>query len=182
MGTIITDAAWSGIVNNINLYLGSKKIAGVRNTWTDYLIRTKYCSQTKILNIFNQCYMFRLQEPSWGITLQKFKESIIKTGWITVKKNRQLWVLTILSSAKFGLVIFELATLEAESNTRKLQNIVFNYWHNKCIDYGKKSCFRTLQINGRLTLILRRSRTERYGSTLLPATREQHDQNCTQSH
>ena len=23
---------------------------------------------------------------------------------------------------------------------------------------------------------------ERYGSTLLPATREQHDQNCTQSH
>ena len=44
-----------------------------------------------------------------------------------------------------------------------------------------------------LTLILPRSRTgtvwfytvpvrERYGSTLLPATREQHDQNCTQSH
>ena len=33
-----------------------------------------------------------------------------------------------------------------------------------------------------LTLILRRSRRERYGSTLLPATREQHDQNCTQSH
>ena len=23
---------------------------------------------------------------------------------------------------------------------------------------------------------------ERYGSTLIPATREQHDQNCTQSH
>ena len=33
-----------------------------------------------------------------------------------------------------------------------------------------------------LTLILRRFRTEWYGSTLLPATREQHDQNCTQSH
>ena len=33
-----------------------------------------------------------------------------------------------------------------------------------------------------LTLILPRSRRERYGSTLLPATREQHDQNCTQSH
>jgi len=33
-----------------------------------------------------------------------------------------------------------------------------------------------------LTLILRRSRTGTVGSTLLPATREQHDQNCTQSH
>ena len=33
-----------------------------------------------------------------------------------------------------------------------------------------------------LTLILRRSRRERYGSSLLPAKREQHDQNCTQSH
>ena len=33
-----------------------------------------------------------------------------------------------------------------------------------------------------LTLILRRPVRERYGSTLLPATREQHDQNCTQSH
>ena len=33
-----------------------------------------------------------------------------------------------------------------------------------------------------LTFILPRSRRERYGSTLLPATREQHDQNCTQSH
>ena len=40
-----------------------------------------------------------------------------------------------------------------------------------------------LQINGSiLTLILRRSRTGTVCSTLLPATREQHDQNCTQSH
>ena len=33
-----------------------------------------------------------------------------------------------------------------------------------------------------LTLILRRSRKGTVCSTLLPATREQHDQNCTQSH
>ena len=38
------------------------------------------------------------------------------------------------------------------------------------------------RITCHLTLIIPRSRTERYGSTLLPATREQHDQNCTQSH
>ena len=34
----------------------------------------------------------------------------------------------------------------------------------------------------RLTLSYRVLVRERYGSTLLPATREQHDQNCTQSH
>ena len=34
----------------------------------------------------------------------------------------------------------------------------------------------------RITLILPRSRTGRYGCTLLPATREHHGQNCTQSH
>jgi len=42
-------------------------------------------------------------------------------------------------------------------------------------------------LNGRqviayITLILPRSRTGTVWSTLLPATRDQHDQNCTQSH
>ena len=42
--------------------------------------------------------------------------------------------------------------------------------------------FQPMNLRTILTLILPRSRRERYGSTLLPATREQHDQNCTQSH
>ena len=37
-------------------------------------------------------------------------------------------------------------------------------------------------IKNTLTLSYRVPVRERYGSTLLPATREQHDQNCTQSH
>ena len=40
----------------------------------------------------------------------------------------------------------------------------------------------TPSIQSALTLTYGVPVRERYGSTLLPATREQHDQNCTQSH
>ena len=43
--------------------------------------------------------------------------------------------------------------------------------------------YKLLQIYGYVyPLPYRAPVRERYGSTLLPATREQHDQNCTQSH
>jgi len=44
------------------------------------------------------------------------------------------------------------------------------------------SVITEIVIKETLTLILRRSHTGTVGSTLLPATREQHNQNCTQSH
>ena len=43
---------------------------------TCFFIQTKHCNQTQLFNIFHQCYMFRLNEPSSSITIQKLKKTV----------------------------------------------------------------------------------------------------------
>ena len=52
---------------------------------------------------------------------------------------------------------------------------------NMCLDVGQYNKSMCLDLN-QYPLSYGVPVRERYGSTLLPATREQHDQNCTQSH
>ena len=59
------------------------------------------------------------------------------------------------------------AGLVKASGTGQKSCILCVWWYEKIVSYP---------------LSYRVPARERYGSTLLPATREQHDQNCTQSH
>ena len=68
-------------------------------------------------------------------------------------------------------------------NNKKIYHGAIDKYSNKQLHHSVGQINKVTKINkDYYPLSYRVPVRERYGSTLLPATREQHDQNCTQSH